>query len=121
MIAVSHPAPRDGAPRRIGILIDRPCGSSCEQFLLEARQSFKVKLYGRPTAGALDYSNLRPHTLPSGQRVLWYATSRSLRLPTFPIDAGGVQPDEYLPPPADGAAYDAEVDTVRARLESPSR
>jgi hypothetical protein len=117
-VATSRPAALKGAPRRIGILIDQPCGSSCEQFLLQARQSFKVKLYGRPTAGALDFSNLRPYPLPSGQRVLWYATSRSLRLPGFPIDLGGVQPDEYLPPPADDAGYAAELELVRARLES---
>jgi hypothetical protein len=51
-------------PRRIAVLIDHACGSSCEEFVLLVRQSFKVKTFGRPTAGALDDSNLRPHDSP---------------------------------------------------------
>jgi hypothetical protein len=105
-------------PRRVAVLIGQHCGSACEQFLLDVRQSYKVKLYGRPTSGALDYSNLRPYPLPSGQRSLFYATSRSMRLPTLPIDLGGVQPDVLLPEPADEAAHRAEIDWVRKLLES---
>lgn len=85
------------APRQVAVLIDHGCGSSCEQFLLDVRQSRRVKLLGRPTSGELDVSNLRPHVLPSGTRALFYATSRSLRLPAMPIDDIGVQPDILLP------------------------
>ncbi|HEY2558931.1 MAG TPA: S41 family peptidase [Caldimonas sp.] len=104
-------------PRRIAVLIDHACGSSCEEFVLAVRQSFKVKTFGRPTYGSLDYSNLRPHDLPSGRRRLFYATSRSLRLPLFPVDAAGIAPDQFLPPPANEAAFDAEIETVRRILE----
>jgi hypothetical protein len=104
-------------PRRIALLIDGRCGSSCEEFVLLVRQSFKVKTFGRPTAGSLDYSNLRPHDLPSGKRRLFYATSRSLRLPSNPIDAGGIGPDQLLPVPESEAAFAAEVETVRGVLE----
>jgi hypothetical protein len=31
------------------VLIDSPCGSSCEEFLLAVRQSFNVKLVGQPS------------------------------------------------------------------------
>lgn len=104
-------------PRRVAILIDRDCGSSCEQFLLDMRQSYKVKLFGRPTHGALDYSNLRPHLLPSGRRTLFYATSRSMRLPALPVDVAGVQPDVLLPKPADATEAAAEIQRVRKLLE----
>ena len=103
-------------PARVAILIDKPCGSSCEEFLLEARQGFAVKLVGRRTYGGLDYSNLRPHELPSGHWRLWYATTRSLRIPDLPVDGIGVLPDIYLPlVPGDTPAD--EIERTRRWLE----
>lgn len=102
-------------PARVVILADRACGSSCEQFVLEARTGWRVKVVGRPTMGALDYSNLRPYKLASG-RILFYATSRSTRLPDMHVDAGGIQPDILLPAPRDAAGRDAEIDMVRRWL-----
>lgn len=103
-------------PERVAILTDRPCGSSCEQFVLEARTSFRVKIVGRPTMGALDYSNLRPYRLDSG-RILFYATTRSTRLPDLHIDAAGIAPDILLPTPLDAAGREAEVRQVQRWLE----
>lgn len=105
-------------PQRVAILIDRRCSSSCEQFALDARRHFKVKLFGRPTFGSLDYSNLGPTDSPSGKRRIWRATSRSRRLPELPIDGIGVQPDQLLKSPANSAEFAAEVDKVKAVLES---
>lgn len=102
-------------PARVAILTDRACGSSCEQFVLEARTGFRVKVVGRPTMGALDYSNLRPYKLASG-RILFYATSRSTRLPDMRVDAAGIQPDILLPVPIDTAGRDGEVERVRRWL-----
>lgn len=104
-------------PARVAILIDRDCGSTCEQFVLEARTSFRVKLVGRPTFGALDDSNMRPHPLPSGLRTLMYATTRSTRVPDMRIDGVGIPPDVLLPKPQDQAARDAEVVQVQRWLE----
>jgi hypothetical protein len=106
-------------PTRVAVLTDRGCGSSCEQFLLAMQQSWNVKLFGRRTAGALDYSNLRPHKLPSGKRLVLYATSRSTRLPHLPVDAVGVLPDVFLPLPAGAAEREREIDRVRTLLEQP--
>jgi hypothetical protein len=107
------------APRRVAVLTDRECGSSCDQFLLTARTSFRVKLVGRPSEGVIDYANLRPHPLPSG-RMLKYATTRSARLPDLPLDGIGVAPDILLPAPQDAAGRDAEVQRVRRWLETGS-
>lgn len=104
-------------PKRVAVLVDHACVSSCEQFLLTVRQSFNVKLIGRNSYGALDYSNIRPYVLPSGQRMLLYATSRSKRIPNFQVDVAGIMPDIYLPPPADSKARDAEVLQVKSWLE----
>ena len=107
-------------PSRVAILVDDRCASSCEEFLLIARQSFSVKLVGQSTFGSLDYSNLRPYDLPSGQRVLWYATSRSMRLPNYPVDLGGIPPDVYLPARSEDPDPEGEVERVKRWLEGGS-
>lgn len=84
-------------PAKVAVLINRDCGSTTEQFLLEARQSKKVALYGETTAGVLDYSNMRTFKLPSGNRVLGIATTRSRRLPDNPVDGIGIEPDVIIP------------------------
>ena len=92
-------------PSKVAILVDGNCVSSCEEFLLSARQSFSVKLVGQRSRGALDYSNMRPHELPSGQRMLMYTVTRSHRIPGMPVDGIGVVPDVYIPAEqAEGAA-----------------
>lgn len=83
-------------PKNIGIIINEHNGSTTEQFLLAAKQSKKVKLFGRTTFGALDMSNLNVVTSPSKDIVLVYATSRSFRIPEMPVDDIGIQPDYYL-------------------------
>ena len=87
-------------PRRVVILIDSGCASTTEQFLLDARASKKVILIGQKTSGTLDYGNIRPFPLPSGERTLWLPTTRSRRLPQFPLDGIGVTPDIIVAPPA---------------------
>ncbi|MGB9109718.1 MAG: S41 family peptidase [Telluria sp.] len=104
-------------PARVAVMTDRDCGSSCEQFVLEARTSYRVKVIGRPTHGSLDVSNLRPHLLPSGRAQLYYATTRTTRLPEMRIDAIGIAPDILLPKPADEAGREAEIGQVQRWLE----
>lgn len=105
-------------PQRVAVLMDRRCGSSCDQFLLTVRQSFNVKLVGHSrSAGAVDASNLRPHLLPSGRRRLWYATTLSNRLPGLPVDGIGVSPDVFLPDAEDRTDPSADVQRTQRWLE----
>ena len=83
-------------PKQIAILINEYNASTTEQFLLSAKQSSKVKLYGKTTFGALDISNMSKVTSPSGTFEFWYCTSKSLRIPDMAIDDIGLQPDFYL-------------------------
>lgn len=83
-------------PQQVAILIDGKNASTAEQFILLAKQSKKVKLYGQRTAGALDVSNLNNLISPSGNFKLFYATSKSFRIPKMPIDDYGIQPDYYI-------------------------
>ncbi|MDL2251575.1 hypothetical protein LJC12_01855 [Odoribacter sp. OttesenSCG-928-J03] len=83
-------------PKNIGIIINEGNASTTEQFLLAAKQSKKVKLFGVTTAGALDISNMSSVESPCKEFRLWYCTSRSLRIPGMTIDDIGLQPDFYL-------------------------
>ncbi len=80
-------------PQHVVVLMDKGCGSTTEQFLLEARQSKKVTLMGMPSAGVLDYANMREGFLPCNDMALYYATTRSRRLKMgMGIDNVGIKP-----------------------------
>ncbi len=84
-------------PRRIAVLTDRGCASSCEQFLLAARKSRKVTVYGDRTAGILDFGNVRSAHMPEGTLVLNHPVTRSKRVPHAAIDNVGIQPHVRIP------------------------
>jgi hypothetical protein len=84
-------------PRVVAVVTDQGCASSCEQFLLMARQSAKVTIYGSNTAGVLDYGNVRSTTMPGGTLVLSRPITRSRRLPAEPIDNIGIAPNVRVP------------------------
>lgn len=84
-------------PKRVIVLMNKGCGSSCEEFVLAARQSKKVILMGENTAGVLDYANVHTLQLPCSGWTLQYATSRTNRLPEFPIDNIGIEPQVRIP------------------------
>ena len=83
-------------PKNIGILINGGNGSTDEQFLLAAKQSRKVKLFGTSTMGVLDVSNMYFVPSPCNEFYLGYSLTRSMRIPDFTIDEHGIQPDFYL-------------------------
>jgi len=94
-------------PRNVGIIINERNGSSAEQFLLAAKESDKVILFGnRNTAGVLDYSNVTPISLPSNNFQVWIPMTRSKRLPENPIDNIGIAPDVIIPFPATLQLFD---------------
>lgn len=83
-------------PKYVAIICNHINASADEQFIIYARQSKKVKIFGAPTAGMLDFSNLNFTNSPDGFFQLYYATDKSYRVPTFCIDDVGIQPDVYL-------------------------
>lgn len=85
-------------PKQVGVIINGRNASSAEQFILTAKNSSKVILFGTEnTAGVLDYSNITPKELPSGEYNLWLPATRSRRLPENPIDNIGIAPDINIP------------------------
>lgn len=84
-------------PKRVAVLVDN-AASTGEQFLLEARQSRKVTLFGKEnSAGVLDFANVVGMPTPSGRYQVFWATSRSMRLPGDPVDPDGIAPDIRIP------------------------
>ena len=83
-------------PANVAILIDGGNGSTDEQFLLAAKQSRKVKLFGQSTFGVLDISNMYQVQDPCQQYELSYSLTRSFRIPGFAIDGIGIQPDIFI-------------------------
>jgi len=83
-------------PKNIGIIINENNGSTAEQFLLAAKQSKKIKLFGTTTVGVLDISNMHFVKSPCEEFELGYSLSRSMRIPEMTIDNKGIQPDYYL-------------------------
>ncbi|WP_108807329.1 S41 family peptidase [Aquimarina spinulae] len=83
-------------PENIGIIINRQNASTTEQFLLAAKQSKKVKLFGQTTFGALDISYTYPAKSPCGDFELIYCLSKSLRIPEMTIDNKGIHPDYFI-------------------------
>jgi hypothetical protein len=83
-------------PKNIGIIINENNGSTTEQFLLAAKQSKKVKLFGTTTAGVLDISNMYFVKSPCEEFELGYSLSKSMRIPEMTIDDKGIQPDYYI-------------------------
>jgi hypothetical protein len=80
-------------PQTVGVIIDDFCGSSCEQFILIAKNSKKTTVFGTQTLGVLDYSNGVPENLLTKGLYIKYPMTRSARLPEYPIDNIGIKPD----------------------------
>lgn len=94
-------------PKKVGIIINEGNASSAEQFLLTAKNSKKVILFGNHnTAGVLDYSNAVSVEFPSGNFELTFPMTRSQRLPEYPIDNIGIAPDIIIPFPSTEQLYD---------------
>jgi C-terminal processing protease CtpA/Prc len=100
-------------PKRVGIIINESNASSAEQFILDAKESKKVTLFGiSNTAGVLDYSNRVQEDLPSGKYEFYWPLTRSGRLPEHPIDNVGIPPDVIIPYPERYQLFDRIDDWV---------
>ena len=84
------------SPKQIAILVNKRTASSGEAFVLEGKQSKKVKIFGVPTYGALDYGSASLFDFGCPNYKLQMPTWRAMRLPDYPIDNIGIQPDIYL-------------------------
>lgn len=84
-------------PQKVSIIVNENCGSSTEYFLLIAKHSSKVKIFGRHTSGTLDYSELfSSEKLPCAGYSYMRPTSKAFYTDACPIDNKGIMPDVDL-------------------------
>jgi len=84
-------------PQKVSIITNENCGSSTEYFLLLAKHSSKVKIYGRHTSGTLDYSELfSSEKLSCAGYNYMRPTSKAFYTDIKPIDNKGILPDVDL-------------------------
>jgi hypothetical protein len=67
-------------PAKVGVIINGKCNNTAEQFLLEAIQSKKVKVFGVPSGGALDYANVNTVKFTAPDFSIDYPVTRSRRV-----------------------------------------
>jgi C-terminal processing protease CtpA/Prc len=84
-------------PKKVSVIINQNVASSAEMFLLKARQSSKVKLYGANTIGAVDYADAVPYKMPCPILTLRISSSRNCRVPAQTFDYIGIKPDVSIP------------------------
>ncbi|WP_316804340.1 S41 family peptidase [Pedobacter nototheniae] len=83
-------------PEKIAVITDKHTASAAEQFILDLKQSWKVKTFGNQTAGALDVANISTTESPDKKLTLVYSTSRFITIGKLVIDDVGILPDYYI-------------------------
>jgi len=83
-------------PERIAIICNTKNASADESFLFMARQSYKVKIFGRRTMGAFDFGNVNVVDSPDGKYKLWLTVTAIKEYHDYRIDDYGLQPDFFI-------------------------
>lgn len=83
-------------PKKVGIIIDDKIGNETEQFLLLAKQSDKVIIFGLSSNGPLDLSDINQLTSPCGDFKFNYYITRKQNLPKEIFRDNVIKPDNYI-------------------------
>jgi C-terminal processing protease CtpA/Prc len=76
-------------------MMGKRTASAAEQFIIDLKQSWKVKTFGSQTAGAIDIANIS--TIQSDKKLpLVYSASRFIIISKLAIDDVGMLPDYYI-------------------------
>lgn len=99
-------------PSRVAILVDRHTVSAAEAFVIEARRSGRVTIYGEPTGRSIDYQNVAMFAVGDGtlRHLLGLPTMASSdELPARGFNRTGVPVDVALPENSDWIAAAAAL------------
>lgn len=85
-------------PKKVAVLIDNNCISSGELFVMFAKQSKKVKIFGENSGGVMDYGDIVPYKTSCPAIRLSLPWTRSNWLDEgISIDKNGISPDVKIP------------------------
>lgn len=84
-------------PKYVGVLVSQKTASSGEIFIMDARQSKKVTVFGSQTAGVVDYGDGMIHTVGCDSIMVSIPTRKSEYLKTTSYDNKGLKPDVPIP------------------------
>lgn len=99
LYAVAPPQSVHETPRDVAIIVDRYSVSAAEAFVLEARRSTRVTVFGEPTGGSIDYQNVSMSGVGAGRLRHWLglpSSAASDELPERGFNAAGVPVDVSL-------------------------
>ncbi len=85
-------------PKRVAVLVDRYTASSSEKFIICAKQSFKVKIFGENTSGAVDFGDIRSCEIVKDSLFIVFPTTNVYDFKINGVDSRGIAPDFYLQP-----------------------
>ena len=88
-------------PLKIAVVMNKWCASSAEGFILTARQSSKVKLYGENTSGMLGYGDWRAVKMPHLPIEISMPTKKMFFRNNEDYESTGIPPDIQLDPEAE--------------------
>lgn len=85
-------------PKKVAVLIDHKCFSSGELFVMFAKQSKKVKIYGENSGGMMDYGDILPYktSCPAIRLILPWTRFNWLDN-GISVDKNGIAPDVKIP------------------------
>jgi len=86
-------------PRNVGIIANRGAASAAESYIIAAKQSSKVKVFGEPTRGVIDTFHLAGGSFfesPCGEVWIHYSNAVSGHVPGLIFDDIGIQPDFFI-------------------------
>lgn len=98
-------------PRKVVILYNRNCGSSCETFVLAGMRSKKVVTVGENSGGYIGYGNIMTIPVPNSAYVLESSTTRNPALVQY--EYTGIPPMRKVP------AQTSWIDFARQELGTP--
>jgi C-terminal processing protease CtpA/Prc len=100
-------------PARVSVLVNKNCGSACELFLISAKQSAKVTVFGESSFGGIDRGDAYIFDCGcNGLRISIPIGKRKPEIYKKPIDNIGIPPDVNIPIDTDWIKF---VETYKVR------